>query len=111
VSKSVVVSADITATASTTDQVNTWQKTGPLSFKLAKCLAADGQPIVLSASQQFTGTNKNSGVTVGPVTVTLDAGVTKLKDDGASILLDGDSKSDSFGNAVSAAGQHKLFSA
>lgn len=109
-SKSAILMGDVTATPSTTDAANTWVLSGQLIPRLAQKISVNGQFVVLSDEQIFAGTNNSSGSPV-PSTIKLEAGVTKLKDNGASILLNGDSNSDSFGNKVAASGSQKLFTA
>ena len=115
--KPVAVKADVSSTPSSTGatdfgaQSGAWTKAGALDVTAGAKVTVGGAPVALSASQGFGWTGANASGTAlppGSSTVTLTTGDTKLQVGGQSVLLDGDSKQDSYGNKISVSASGKL---
>ena len=92
--------------------VGTWTASPPTTTS-ANYITVDGTKVIIQAECVFnfagTGPTPPGSPVVGSSTVTLNAGTTILRDSTNSLLVVGDTTSDSYGNTVSiVAGQIKL---
>jgi hypothetical protein len=105
--KGVATEGDVTATAGTTPYTGassgTWTA-GSVSCTSYAKLHAGGAPAISEATCtfNFAGTSASNSADTGSETVTLRAGPTTLQGGASGVLLDGDSKTDSFGNKLAA---------
>jgi hypothetical protein len=111
--KPVAGDGDVSATAGTTPftgaQGGTWTA-GPVQLKTYAKLKAGGMPVVHQAecTFSFSGNNASGATVAGTSTVTLTKPGRLLQKGQQSVLADGDSATDSFGNKLAVTSTRRL---
>jgi hypothetical protein len=111
--KPVTGDGDVSATAGTTPftgaQGGTWAA-GSVQLKTYAKLEAGGKPVVHQAecTFSFSGANASGAKVEGTSTVTLTEPGRPLQKGQQSVLVDGDSANDSFGNKLSVSSTRRL---
>ena len=110
--KSVATEGDVTATAGTTmyspATSGSWTA-GSVTYTSYAKLNSGGAKVIHKAecTFSFSGSTGNTAVT-GQETVSLEAGSTLLQKEASKVLVDGDSKTDKYGNKLQVSSSEKL---